>query len=1140
MDPQLAYLCHVGSNIVATLARWWKLGARDLVAGAQLWNLNRRAAAAPAALLLLPLFCLNRGHPAPSSPTPLQIPHPGAPLIVVGLHHDVREVRRSLACVVEEVDKCPRNAGTSQAHHCPGGPIAPPPPTPAPRPSPSLKVKVVARGELLATVLWDDAKADGCKLYDTPTTDTSRCSTQTRPHKLCPRHRRRQSPRSSPVPSRAEPDIIIYPIPPLDPLMVVVKEIRHFLLPSRSNLHNDDHKENNHVAGLALRNPKLEAKKPHLRQLEAGTTSAAGGGKYTHQHSRNLRAADTPHKNDGKGTLKGPRCVTNKFFEFFPLLLCCQAQAVRPPVQEVRPPVTERNQNPPRALASSLAEAKRNLHKLPAAHHTLGASRRRLAARSRTPHNPTRIDSRHHDEEEGSAAAAFRPIFRARLRPSEASLSSLSVSLPGGPALSVVSFLSSWASRTPLSPSAARLRVAFLGVLAGDSPGLISRRPDPLSFKPQTLGFHRRRVPSRLIVELRVKVRKLPSPLSLSLSLSRVPVELVVIPSRRSPSQALTNPKNRLPAFPASSQANHGEKPSSLASDSLVSGEVPAERRRAPPRFAPFDLSQNDPFEGDQDQVYEEEPPQYFEQGKRAVTSISHQYQEELSRTEYRHLPRRRPGTEQTVVVGGGPTADPRLNVLARQNQAPPPPPPQPAMDPAMQQFLATQMQLIQQLTQTVANLQAQQNQQPPPPPEPVQPPRDHHRQFLSQHPPTYSHSADPLDADDWLKNVAKKLNIAQCTDREKELSEQKRKFQSSSSGQTSNTRYQNRSGGNGGHYQQGQQIQRSGQQVQRYSQQTPRTPNQQQNHSGNGTPPTPQAQKSDGQRSAQPSSQQGNKGQQNYARGRVNHVTAEAAQEANDVVIGIFRPIFRARLRPSEAALSSLSVSLPGGPALSVVSFLSPPSAARLRVAFLGVLAGDSPGLISRRPDPLSFKPQTLGFRRRRVPSRLIVELRVKVRKLPSPLSLSLSLSRVPVELAVVPSRRSPSQALTNPKNRLPAFPASSQANHGEKPSSLASDSLVSGEVPAERRRAPPRFAPFDLSHLAEPVRVSAGSAGDQDQVYEEEPSQYFEQGKRALAVKARSCTPHNPTRIDSRHHDEEEGSAAAAFRRRETLDWR
>ena len=33
---------------------------------------------------------------------------------------------------------------------------------------------------------------------------------------------------------------------------------------------------------------------------------------------------------------------------------------------------------------------------------------------------------------------------------------------------------------------------------------------------------------------------------------------------------------------------------------------------------------------------------------------------------------------------------------------------------------------------------------------------------------------------------------------------------------------------------------------------------------------------------------QQANRGQQNYARGRVNHVTAESAQEAQDVVIGM------------------------------------------------------------------------------------------------------------------------------------------------------------------------------------------------------------------------------------------------------------
>jgi hypothetical protein len=37
----------------------------------------------------------------------------------------------------------------------------------------------------------------------------------------------------------------------------------------------------------------------------------------------------------------------------------------------------------------------------------------------------------------------------------------------------------------------------------------------------------------------------------------------------------------------------------------------------------------------------------------------------------------------------------------------------------------------------------------------------------MSHNPPTFSHSSDPLDADDWLNTVTKKLEIVQCTDRE-------------------------------------------------------------------------------------------------------------------------------------------------------------------------------------------------------------------------------------------------------------------------------------------------------------------------------------------------------------------------------------
>jgi hypothetical protein len=73
-------------------------------------------------------------------------------------------------------------------------------------------------------------------------------------------------------------------------------------------------------------------------------------------------------------------------------------------------------------------------------------------------------------------------------------------------------------------------------------------------------------------------------------------------------------------------------------------------------------------------------------------------------------------------------------------------------------------MQLIQNLTNTVQNMQAQQNQPPQPAPSL---PRDRHKEFMSDNPPTYSHSTDPLDADDWLKTITKKLEIVQCTNRE-------------------------------------------------------------------------------------------------------------------------------------------------------------------------------------------------------------------------------------------------------------------------------------------------------------------------------------------------------------------------------------
>ena len=69
-----------------------------------------------------------------------------------------------------------------------------------------------------------------------------------------------------------------------------------------------------------------------------------------------------------------------------------------------------------------------------------------------------------------------------------------------------------------------------------------------------------------------------------------------------------------------------------------------------------------------------------------------------------------------------------------QNNQAPPPPPPA-----GMEQFLAAQTQLLTNMAQTMANIQAQMNQEPPPQQ------RDRHRGFMSQKPPTFSHAPDPL-----------------------------------------------------------------------------------------------------------------------------------------------------------------------------------------------------------------------------------------------------------------------------------------------------------------------------------------------------------------------------------------------------------
>jgi hypothetical protein len=160
------------------------------------------------------------------------------------------------------------------------------------------------------------------------------------------------------------------------------------------------------------------------------------------------------------------------------------------------------------------------------------------------------------------------------------------------------------------------------------------------------------------------------------------------------------------------------------------------------------------------------------------------------------------------------------------------------------------------------------------------------------------------------------------------ELGEQKRKFKSHVQSSNTHPRFNSSqnsqfySGGSSGNYTQNIQLQHSTQQPQHSSQQTPHSPSHHQDRSEapvrSNSPVRPngyfncgelghyanicpkrnmQTQEDNGQRFGQPLSQarirnsthQGNRSRQNYARGRVNHVTAEQAQDAPSVVLGTF-----------------------------------------------------------------------------------------------------------------------------------------------------------------------------------------------------------------------------------------------------------
>jgi hypothetical protein len=89
--------------------------------------------------------------------------------------------------------------------------------------------------------------------------------------------------------------------------------------------------------------------------------------------------------------------------------------------------------------------------------------------------------------------------------------------------------------------------------------------------------------------------------------------------------------------------------------------------------------------------------------------------------------------------------------------------PPRRTPEEQMQQMMEAQAQLMQVMTQFLANAN---NNNPPPPPPPPQ--VDMLARFLRLRPAKFSRAAEPLEAMDWLRSVNKDLVTTGCTDAEK------------------------------------------------------------------------------------------------------------------------------------------------------------------------------------------------------------------------------------------------------------------------------------------------------------------------------------------------------------------------------------
>jgi hypothetical protein len=112
------------------------------------------------------------------------------------------------------------------------------------------------------------------------------------------------------------------------------------------------------------------------------------------------------------------------------------------------------------------------------------------------------------------------------------------------------------------------------------------------------------------------------------------------------------------------------------------------------------------------------------------------------------------------------------------EQQAPQDEAPQQELPPPLlmtiEQMILMQTHAVQAIGQTLVAMQQVQQQQLQPQPQlqvqiPLMP-RDKRAEFMRSNPLVFSHSADPMDTEDWLRTVERELHTAQCNDHKKVL----------------------------------------------------------------------------------------------------------------------------------------------------------------------------------------------------------------------------------------------------------------------------------------------------------------------------------------------------------------------------------